>query len=129
MRRIVRIFASAMLGAAALIALGAPALGQQAVLVSADVATFENGYRTGFMQGSKVFNERKERIGTIADFVLVRDLAPAAILQVGGFLEMGSHFVAVPFKSFMIENSGRRIMLPGATREALRNFPEFKFRN
>ena len=58
-----------MLGAAALIALGAPALGQQAVLVSADVATFENGYRTGFMQGSKVFNERKERIGTIADFV------------------------------------------------------------
>jgi PRC-barrel domain len=129
MRRIVRIFASAMLGAAALIALDAPALGQQAVLVSADVATFENGYRTGFMQGSKVFNERKERIGTIADFVLVRDLAPAAILQVGGFLEMGSHFVAVPFKSFMIENSGRRIMLPGATREALRNFPEFKFRN
>lgn len=118
-----------MLGAAALIALGAPALGQQAVLVSADVATFENGYRTGFMQGSKVFNERKERIGTIADFVLVRDLAPAAILQVGGFLEMGSHFVAVPFKSFMIDNSGRRIMLPGATREALRNFPEFKFRN
>jgi hypothetical protein len=81
------------------------------------------------MQGSKVFNERKERIGTIADFVLVRDLAPAAILQVGGFLEMGSHFVAVPFKSFMIENSGRRIMLPGATREALRSFPEFKFRN
>jgi hypothetical protein len=129
MRRIVRIFASAMLGAAALIALDAPALGQQAVLVSADVATFENGYRTGFMQGSKVFNERKERIGTIADFVLVRDLAPAAILQVGGFLEMGSHFVAVPFKSFMIENSGRRIMLPGATREALRSFPEFKFRN
>jgi hypothetical protein len=129
MRRIVRVFASVVLGAATLIALGAPALGQQPVLVSADVATFENGYRTGFMQGSKVFNERKERIGTIADFVLVRDLAPAAILQVGGFLDMGSHFVAVPFKSFMIENSGRRIMLPGATREALRNFPEFKFRN
>jgi hypothetical protein len=127
--RFVRIFASAMLGAAFLIALAAPAHAQQAVLTSADVATFENGYRTGFMQGSKVFNERKERIGTIADFVLVRDLAPAAILQVGGFLDMGSLFVAVPFNSFVIEKSGRKIVLPGATRDALMSFPEFKFHN
>jgi PRC-barrel domain len=125
----VRIVASAMLGAAALIRLATPAHVQQAVLMSADVATFENGYRTGFMQGSKVFNERKERIGTIADFVLVRDLAPAAILQVGGFLDMGSHFVAVPFNSFVVENAGRRIVLPGATRAALMNFPEFRFHN
>lgn len=125
--KIAWILASAVLGATSLIMLIAPALALPAGLMSADVATFENGYRTGFMQGSKVFNERKERIGTIADFVLVRDLAPAAILQVGGFLEMGSHFVAVPFKSFVIENSGRRIVLPGATRNALMNFPEFKF--
>jgi hypothetical protein len=118
-----------MLAVAALIAPGAAARAQQAVLASANVATFENGYRTGWMQGSKVFNEKKERIGTIADFVLVRDLPAAAILQVGGFLEMGSHFVAVPFKSFVIEDSGRRIVLPGATREALKNLPEFKFRN
>src|ERR1700726_4612331 len=115
MRRNVRDFTAAMLALAALIAPGAPARAQQAVLMSADVATFENGYRTGFMQGSKVFNERKERIGTIADFVLVRDLAPAAILQVGGFLDIGSHFVAVPFNSFKVENAGRRIVLPGAT--------------
>jgi hypothetical protein len=118
-----------MLGLAALIAPGAPTRAQQPALVSANVATFENGYRTGWLQGSKVFNERKERIGSIADFVLVRDLAPAAILQVGSFLETGSHFVAIPFKSFVIENQGRRIVLPGATREALRNFPEFKFHN
>ena len=127
--KIARILASAVPRAAALIMLAAPALAQPAVLMSADVATFENGYRTGWMQGSKVFNERKERIGSIADFVLVRDLAPAAILQVGGFLETGSHFVAVPFKNFVIEDQGRKIVLPGATREALRNFPEFKFRN
>jgi hypothetical protein len=72
------------------------------VLVSADVTTFENGYRTGWTRGSKLFNEWKEQIGTIADFVLVRDLDPAAILQVGGLLDMGSHFVAVPFKTFVI---------------------------
>src|SRR3981081_2054719 len=110
MRRIARVFTAAMLGAATLIAMSAPALGQQPVLVSADVATFENGYRTSLMQGSKVVNERKERIGTIADFVLVRDLAPAAILQVGSFLDLGSHFVAVPFRSFVIEAAGRRIV-------------------
>src|SRR3977135_1362521 len=127
MRRTVRVITSAMLSAAILTVVSAPALGQQPVLVSADVATFENGYRTSLMQGSKVVNERKERIGTIPDFVLVRDLAPAAILQVGSFLDLGSHFVAVPFKSFLIEAAGRRIVLPGATREALRNFPEFRF--
>jgi hypothetical protein len=129
MRRIDRDFTAALLAVAGLIAPGAAARAQQPVLVSANMATFENGYRTGWLQGSKVFNERKERIGSIADFVLVRDLAPAAILQVGGFLETGSHFVAVPFKSFVIEDQGRKIVLPGATREALKNFPEFKFRN
>src|ERR1700730_4493457 len=129
MTRGVSDFTAAMLGLAALSAPGAAPRAQQAVLVSANVATFENGYRTGWMQGSKVFNERKERTGPLALFVLVRDLAPAAILQVGGFLETGSHFVAVPFKSFVIEDQGRRIVLPGATREAPRNFPEFKFRN
>jgi hypothetical protein len=129
MRRIDRDFTAALFAVAGLIAPGAAACAQQPVLVSANVATFENGYRTGWLQGSKVFNERKERIGSIADFVLVRDLPAAAILQVGGFLEMGSHFVAVPFKSFVIEDSGRRIVLPGATREALKNFPEFRFHN
>ena len=127
MRRNARILALAIF-AALIVLSSAPAFAPQVVLMSADVATYEYGYRASWMQGSKVFNERKERIGTIADFVLVRDLPPAAILQVGAFLEMGSHFVAVPFKNFDIENSGRTIVLPGATREALKDFPEFKFR-
>lgn len=123
-----RVFRSAILATAALIVWSsASVFAEQAALVSAEVATFENGYRAGWLQGSKVFNERKERIGTIADFVPAGDLPPAAILQVGAFLEMGSHFVAVPFKNFVIEAAGRRIVLPGATREALKGFPEFKF--
>jgi hypothetical protein len=34
----------------------------------------------------------------------------------------------VPFKILVIDEGGRGIVLPGATREALRNYPEFKFR-
>jgi len=75
-----------------------------------------------------VFNDQRQRIGTIVDFVIVRNLPPAAIVEVGGFLGLGGHLVAVPFKSFVLDDTGRKITLPGATREALRNFPEFRFR-
>jgi hypothetical protein len=130
MRPIVRVFTWALFaGAGPVVLTVTPASAPQPELASADVATYEYGYRTGRLQGSKVFNEGNERIGTIADFVLVGDMPPAAILQVGAFLETGSHFVAVPFKNFVIENAGARIVLPGATREALRSFPEFRFRH
>jgi hypothetical protein len=129
MRRIVRVFTWTLLAGAGPVVLAAAPGSAPPELVSADVATYEYGYRTGRLQGSKVFNEANERIGTIADFALVGDMPPAAILQVGVFLEAGSHFVAVPFRNFVIENAGARIVLPGATRDALRSFPEFRFRH
>ena len=98
------------------------------VLVSANLVDLSTGYRTSRLEGSTVFNDQRQRIGTIVDFVIVRDLPPAAIVEVGGFLGLGGHLVAVPFKSFVLDEAGRNITLPGATREALRNFPEFRFR-
>ncbi len=50
-----------------------------------------------------------------------------AVLQVGGFLGLGAHLVAVPHDSFNFDQNGK-ITLPGASREALRKLPEFVFR-
>lgn len=98
-------------------------------LTSANLVDLSAGYRTTRLEGSGVVNDKQQRIGTIVDFIVLRGLPPAAILEVGGFLGIGDHLVAVPFESFVLDVTGHKITLPGATREALRNFPEFKFRD
>jgi hypothetical protein len=35
--------------------------------------------------------------------------------------------VAVPFQSLVLEDNGTKIKLPGATQEALKTLPEFKY--
>jgi hypothetical protein len=100
---------------------------RQAELVSADVGEVKKGYRSGWLLGHSVINDQDERIGTIADLVLGQDYALSAVLEVGGFLGLGGHLVAVPIRALQFERDGRKLVLPGATRKSLRNFPEFKF--
>lgn len=100
---------------------------QEEVLVSANVAEVQRGYRTSKLWGRTVWNDRNERIGRIPDVVIGQDDVPFVILEVGGFLGLGAHMVAVPFKALKINEAARRIVLPGATRDALKNFPEFRF--
>jgi hypothetical protein len=50
-----------------------------------------------------------------------------AILQVGGFLGIGAHLVAVPFKSLALDDSGSKITLPGASKDELKKLPEFRY--
>ena len=77
--------------------------------------------------GGRLWNDRNERIGTIPDVVIGQDDVPFVILEVGSFLGLGAHMVAVPFKTLKIDEAGRKIVLPDATRDALKNFPEFRF--
>jgi sporulation protein YlmC with PRC-barrel domain len=119
---------SGLLFVAALVAAPSQAYAQRAVLTVPRVAVVERGPRLSRLEHRDVWNDRGARIGTIADFVVDRDYAVFAILQVGAFLEVDAHLVAVPFKILVIDEGGRGIVLPGATREALRNYPEFKFR-
>jgi PRC-barrel domain len=93
----------------------------------ANVAEVGNGYRTSEVRGPAVWNERNERIGTIPEVVIGRDDVPFAIVEVGGLLDLGAHMVAVPFKALKIDDARRKVVLSGATRRALRNFPEFRF--
>jgi hypothetical protein len=65
----------------------------------------------------------------IVDVLVYRDLPAAVILQIGSLLGVRSHLIAVPLKSFVLDESGSDIVLSGATREALEKFAEFMFRS
>jgi hypothetical protein len=100
MRTVRRSFISTVLAAAVLFMAGAWSLvAQQEMLVSANVAEVGKGYRTSDVRGRAVWNDRNERIGIIPEVVIGRDDVPFAILEVGGFLDLGAHMVAVPFKA------------------------------
>ena len=66
-----------------------------------------------------------EAVGRIDDIVIGQDRRVFAIISVGGFLGLGDHKVAVPFWSLRI--TGKRIVLPGATKQALSFLPEFRY--
>ena len=46
------------------------------------------------------------------------------MLSIGGFLGMGTHWVAAPYRSLKFVD--KRFVLPGGTKEGLKLLPEFK---
>jgi len=105
-----------------------PALSQSVKLVTVDVNIVGQGYRISKLTGSSVTNEKNEKIGTIDDFVVARNRSLFAVLQIGGFLGMGVHLVAVPYDSLVIDDEGSKIQLPGASKDELKKLTEFKYR-
>jgi hypothetical protein len=49
------------------------------------------------------------------------------VLEVGGFLGIGSRLVAVPYDSLTIDESGNKIELPGASKDQLKQLAEFRY--
>jgi hypothetical protein len=97
-------------------------------LVVVDVVQVANGYRASKLRGVTVSNPQNQKIGDLDDLIVGKDRVLFAIVQVGGFLGIGSHFIAVPYSSLQINEDGSRIVLPGATREQVKGLPEFKYR-
>jgi hypothetical protein len=95
-------------------------------LVVVDVKEVARGWRTSKLKGTNITNDKNEKIGDIDDIIIGRDKVLFAVLQVGGFLGVGGHLVAVPFQSLVIDDTGRKIQLPGASRDALKKLPEYK---
>jgi sporulation protein YlmC with PRC-barrel domain len=79
-----------------------------------------------------VVNEQKEKIGTISDIVISPNPdaklthASFAIIAVGGFLGMGKHDVAIPIEQLKLQD--HTLVLPGATKDALKALPKFEYR-
>jgi sporulation protein YlmC with PRC-barrel domain len=118
----------AIVGLLLIVANPKPVLSQGVQLVQVDVNVVAQGYRVSKLTGSSVTNEKNEKIGTIDDFVVARNRSLFAVLQVGGFLGMGGHLVAVPYESLVIDDEGRAVQLPGASKDELKKLPEIKYR-
>jgi hypothetical protein len=85
-------------------------LAQSVDLVVVDVVAIAKGYRTSRLTGREVINDRNEEIGKIDDFIIGRDKVLFTVLQVGGFLGIGSYLVAVPYKSLDLERRKDKIV-------------------
>jgi sporulation protein YlmC with PRC-barrel domain len=118
-----------VLATAVLIAMSPwPAVAPEVEIVVVDVKAAAKGYRVSELIGENVVNEQREPIGTIDDFVVSREEAAVfAVLEVGEFLRLGGHLIAVPFRSLEMDGPGGRIVLRGATPHALRKLPVFEY--
>jgi hypothetical protein len=100
---------------------------QAVQLVAVDVKAVGEGYRASKLLGTKVENEKNEKIGTLDDLVITMDHKLFAVLQVGGFLGLGGYLVALPYESVAIDDHGRNITLAGASKGAVQKLPEFQY--
>jgi sporulation protein YlmC with PRC-barrel domain len=73
-----------------------------------------------------VYNDSNEKVGKVEDLIIAPDKAVSyGIVGVGGFLGIDRHDVAIPAGQFKLE--GNKLILPGATKEALKALPKFEY--
>jgi sporulation protein YlmC with PRC-barrel domain len=76
--------------------------------------------------GKDVYNDAGEKIGEIDDLIVAPNKSLSyAIVGVGGFLGVGEHQVAVPVSRFKQQMG--KIVLRGATKDALKKAPKFEY--
>jgi hypothetical protein len=76
--------------------------------------------------GKSVYNEQNQKIGSVDDLIITPDRSVSyAIIGVGGFLGIGKHDVAIPANQLKEENG--KLVLPGATKDALKAMPKFEY--
>ena len=99
---------------------------QEVGLVALDVKEVAKGISGNALKVRSVVNDKGEAIGRIDDFIFSRDGEQVfAVLAVGDFVGLGSHLIAVPFRSLKFEDRLGSIVLPGASRAALLKLPVF----
>ena len=120
------ILASAAMISVALLSGGAGAQGTAQTIEKVNVQKLAAGYRASKIIGSDVVNGANKTIGKIDDLLVSPDgKQPYAVLSIGGFLGMGSRLVVVPFNT--LKFAGKKVTLPGGTKEGLENLPVFKY--
>jgi sporulation protein YlmC with PRC-barrel domain len=94
-----------------------------AVVEAEAVAT---GWRASKLMHADVYNDSNQKIGKIDDFIVSPDgKLSVAVVDVGGFLGLAAHRVAIPVEQF--GKVAPKVVLKGATKEALKALPEFKY--
>lgn len=105
----------------------APIVGKATLGVSVTEAQLvATGWRASKMIHTDVYNEKDEKIGRVDDLIVSPDgTLSAAIIDVGGFLGMATHRVAIPIQHF--QQMAPKPILAGASKEALKKLPEFEY--
>jgi hypothetical protein len=99
---------------------------QTVTLMKVDPQTLATGYRSSKIAGSTVVNDTNQTVGSIDDLIITpTGQAPFAILSVGGFLGIGTKYIALPFSSLKVVD--KKIVLPGGSKDALMALPEFRY--
>lgn len=84
------------------------------------------GYRASHLIKAPVYNLDGKRIGKVIDIIVTQEAAVSYfILDVGGFLGIGSKQIAVPARAFKIVD--KKVVLPGVTADDLKKLPAFQF--
>lgn len=125
-----------MLAAGALFATGATfssaqTVGETVLGVEVNVAkVVTEGYSANKLIGANVHNSQDKSVGYVHDLILAPNgELSLAILEVGGFLGLGSKWVAVPAEMFEPGSKDNIVVLPKATAEELKKIPEFKYKS
>lgn len=104
-----------------------PVFAQAVNLVEVDVKVVAKGYRASKLIGQDVVNDNGDEIGKIDDLVVDQKKAIFAILEVGSFLGLGGHLVALPFDSLKLDDRGNKVTLSGGSKESLEKLQEFQY--
>jgi sporulation protein YlmC with PRC-barrel domain len=104
------------------------AQGTTQTITAVDVKVVATGLRASKIIGSDVINSEKDTIGKIDDLIVSPDHKLIAVISVGGFLGIGSKYVAVEYDQLQATPNNGGFVLPGATKDTLRELPEFLYR-
>ena len=96
-------------------------------VASAEMSEVALGWRAERqVLGQAVYNDKNERIGKIDDIIISPDKAVSyAIIGAGGFLGVDRHDVAIPVSEIKLQDG--KLVLPGASKEALEGTPNFEY--
>ena len=76
--------------------------------------------------GHEIYNDNKEKVGAVEDIIIAPDKKVSyVIVEVGSFLGMGGHYVAIPIGNF--KDEGDKLILPGATKDVIKSLPKFEY--
>lgn len=92
----------------------------------AETQLLATGYRATMLLKQDVYNDKGEKIGKVDDLVMSTDgTLSTVIVNVGGFLGLGKHLVAIPVRQFA--HVAPKAVLPKASKEELKALPKFEY--